>query len=448
MPQNQGYNTGGSSGGVDHMIGPSPGSMRLLNQLATQPSRNLPSAIAKIGAAFIESYAKQKKAEAQRAQREARATKRGGWADALGAGETLRGLAASDPTILGDQDFIKFWTSTKPKKGFEDILDDQGSPIGQRGPDGRVVAHPLAPKPPGPAETKKDAQGFLRFFGGDQHGQRVYPDVVVPEDEPELSPPVLAFEQLLERGHLDAGTTYPDYKSMGRASTTFNMPAPTPERGYENVYDPQGNLLSQQVIPGSKAARAIEAEEEKASLKAQSGVQRANIVSEHASGIRRLMDEATLPTTGLFSGLQNIPGSSAHDIARRVDTLKALVGFQQLNQMRSQSPTGGALGNVTEKELGFLQSVIGSLEMSQSEDQFRENLQRVEDSFSQIIHGTQGGQPAQGQADGAGRSAQYSGLTADQLKRQVAIMKANPGDYAEAELRAAALAWQSMYPGQ
>ena len=136
-------------------------------------------------------------------QREEREQKRSGWADALGAGETLRGLAANDPTILGDQDFIRFWTSTQPEKGYEDIFDDQGRATAQRGPDGRIVAHPLAPKAPTPAETKTDAQGYLRFFGGDRHGERVYPEALIPADEPKLSPTVAAFEQLIERGHLE-----------------------------------------------------------------------------------------------------------------------------------------------------------------------------------------------------------------------------------------------------
>ena len=60
--------------------------------------------------------------------------------------------------------------------------------------------------------------------------------------------------------------------------------------------------------------------------------------------------------------------------------------------MRAASPTGGALGQVSERELGFLQSVIGSLEQSQGREQFLENLGRVEGAFNDVIHGPQGGQ--------------------------------------------------------
>ena len=158
------YSTGGTSGRPDYEIGPSQGSMQLLNRLARQPSRDLPSAIAQIGAAFIQSHAKKKKAEAARMQQEERALKRSGWADALGAGETLRGLAANDPTILGDQDFIKFWTSTEkgPDPETFEIADDpygRGG-IGQRSSTtGKIIGYqgPLAPEGPAP-ETFEDVQ--------------------------------------------------------------------------------------------------------------------------------------------------------------------------------------------------------------------------------------------------------------------------------------------------
>ena len=43
--------------------------------------------------------------------------------------------------------------------------------------------------------------------------------------------------------------------------------------------------------------------------------------------------------------------------------------------MRDASPTGGALGQVSERELGFLQSVFGSLDQSQSAEELAYNIQ-------------------------------------------------------------------------
>ena len=60
-----------------------------------------------------------------------------------------------------------------------------------------------------------------------------------------------------------------------------------------------------------------------------------------------------------------VPGSSAKNVSALLDTVKANVGFEQLSAMRAASPTGGALGAVSERENALLQSVLGSVEQSQ-----------------------------------------------------------------------------------
>ena len=253
-------------------------------------------------------------------------------------------------------------------------VNDPARPAGLSGYQG-------PPPPKGPPETMTDKAGFHRYLGGDLHGQRVFPDVTVPEDEPKLSPAILAFEQARERGHLEPGTTFEDYKNFGRTQNTFHTPPPVPASGYKNVFDDQGRFSAQELIPGSAAALKLAAAQEKQEAAARTTAERGNIVSEHAQGIRESMESAHLPVTGLFSFTQDIPGTAGHDIAKRIDTLQAISGFQKLNEMRQQSPTGGALGQVSERELKFLQSVIGSLELSQSKPQFLENLSRVEVYF-------------------------------------------------------------------
>ncbi len=83
-----------------------------------------------------------------------------------------------------------------------------------------------------------------------------------------------------------------------------------------------------------------------------------------------------------------IPGTKARNLSALIDTIRANIGFDQLQQMRDNSPTGGALGQVSEREIGFLQATIANLEISQSPTQLRENLgivkQSIEDSFNRI----------------------------------------------------------------
>lgn len=61
--------------------------------------------------------------------------------------------------------------------------------------------------------------------------------------------------------------------------------------------------------------------------------------------------------------------------------------------MRDSSPTGGALGNVTEKELALLQAVRGSLKQAQTPEQILYNLMRLNNVILDIVHGPGNGGP-------------------------------------------------------
>ena len=84
--------------------------------------------------------------------------------------------------------------------------------------------------------------------------------------------------------------------------------------------------------------------------------------------------------TAGFSGslLSNIPGSGARDLRAKLDTLKANAGFAELQAMRDNSPTGGALGQVAVQELAMLQATITSLEQAQTPAQLSKALDDYE----------------------------------------------------------------------
>jgi hypothetical protein len=89
-------------------------------------------------------------------------------------------------------------------------------------------------------------------------------------------------------------------------------------------------------------------------------------------------------TTGFIgSQLSKIPGTPAYDLSQTLDTLLASAGFETLQEMRNNSPTGGALGSVTERELALLQATWGSLQQSQSKEQFEANLDRFNQQLQQ-----------------------------------------------------------------
>lgn len=115
----------------------------------------------------------------------------------------------------------------------------------------------------------------------------------------------------------------------------------------------------------------------------------ANVVLDDITKLRDMAgDYWVIPNTGIGGSVfSKVPGTTAHDMSSTLNTVKASIGFDRLQDMRNNSPTGGALGNVSDTENKLLQAAYGSLEQSQSEKQFLENLDRVERNMLDVIHG-------------------------------------------------------------
>ena len=95
-------------------------------------------------------------------------------------------------------------------------------------------------------------------------------------------------------------------------------------------------------------------------------------------------------------------GFDSYNFEELLATVKANIGFSELNAIRSAigNKTGGALGNVTERELKFLQQVRGSLDMGQSSEQLRKNLENIQRSYKNVIRALNGEEPVQRGAAG------------------------------------------------
>ncbi len=113
-----------------------------------------------------------------------------------------------------------------------------------------------------------------------------------------------------------------------------------------------------------------------------------NVVTEDISRALDLIEKDPAVTTGVIGQmLSQIGGSPANRVANLIETVESNVGFDRLQAMRESSPTGGALGSVTERELSLLTSAIGSLKQSNNADDLAYNLRRVNKIYMDIIHG-------------------------------------------------------------
>ena len=117
----------------------------------------------------------------------------------------------------------------------------------------------------------------------------------------------------------------------------------------------------------------------------------ADIVGEDINRAIGMIDKGFATTGAPGAVMSSIPGTDANDMSALIDTIGANIGFDQLSQMRAASPTGGALGSVTEREMTLLQSVKGAIRQSQSKDQLRYNLQRYYNTLMDAVHGSGGG---------------------------------------------------------
>jgi hypothetical protein len=107
------------------------------------------------------------------------------------------------------------------------------------------------------------------------------------------------------------------------------------------------------------------------------------------SDAESLLANSKLPVTGFWGNmLKDISGTGAADLKNSIKTIYASIGFDKLQDMRDKSPTGGALGQVSERELAQLNASLGSLEQSQSAEQFKKNLMRVKDHYQKYYKAT------------------------------------------------------------
>ncbi|MBA2412576.1 MAG: hypothetical protein H0V63_07085 [Burkholderiaceae bacterium] len=118
------------------------------------------------------------------------------------------------------------------------------------------------------------------------------------------------------------------------------------------------------------------------------------------ANLKKAEDMTGFFTTGLTgSGLGQVPGTTAYNKRSIIDVVKANIGFDALAEMRRSSPTGGALGNVTVRELELLQSTLGALNPNMSDKEFRTALAEVKTHYMTVINTMNGGAQGGGGSD-------------------------------------------------
>lgn len=143
----------------------------------------------------------------------------------------------------------------------------------------------------------------------------------------------------------------------------------------------QGKVNEANILRMQAQAEAANAKAEKDRGAGQPSAYAAERSQRVLDSVRALKDQVSHWNTGVGSSLSSIPATNARDFRAKLDTLKGNIGFGELAAMREASKTGGALGQVSDRELTLLSSVLGSLDTGQSVPALREQLQKIEDSM-------------------------------------------------------------------
>jgi hypothetical protein len=128
-------------------------------------------------------------------------------------------------------------------------------------------------------------------------------------------------------------------------------------------------------------------------------------VADVAYGLRNVIDNAfrakelsrnSFGATGFGAPIARTVGSmfggnGATDLKSALDTIASNVAFDRLQKMRESSPTGGALGSISERELELLGSTISSLNPNQSDEAFQRSMQNIVDAYGRVLVKLPGG---------------------------------------------------------
>ena len=182
----------------------------------------------------------------------------------------------------------------------------------------------------------------------------------------------MADSRVRERMAMDQGTATAD--AGGPSQAAFTKQFGKAEPGFRWKQDG----TSEPIPGGSKDIKAGEIGDKRA--RQQQGA------IDQADRIITKVDQSLAKVGYLSAGfggsaLGVVPGSDARNLKSDLETIRANLGFAELQAMRDASPTGGALGQVAVQELVALQSTVASLDQGQSQEQLKARLGEVKKHY-------------------------------------------------------------------
>lgn len=175
-----------------------------------------------------------------------------------------------------------------------------------------------------------------------------------------------------------------DMRKAGASSVTVNgdtgPQVGTIPQGYQLTQDPASGAFRMEAIPGGPEDKSANA-----AARTSQNATASDTVTTAAARARTAAQQRDFGSLGTTIVGRFNPLSDSAEVMRNVSVLKSQASIGNLQAMRDASPTGGALGNVTEQELKILQDKSGALDPNSPT--FTRDLDDYERTLLRTIHG-------------------------------------------------------------
>ena len=202
--------------------------------------------------------------------------------------------------------------------------------------------------------------------------------------------------------------------NIGKPQTTQPLTSFSIDENGNPVFQ-QGSAAQINSLKAQQLQQKIDREADKTAKENQQEAQKTDLQTDGIDNVLHeidsAIDEAGFFSTGIFgAATDSIPQTPAFNLKKRVETIQANIGFDKLQQMRDASPTGGALGQVSERELSALQAVIANLDPAQGDERFIENMNKAKLHYLNWRQTLTGVIPGAGGPSQAGASSRLNTL--------------------------------------
>jgi hypothetical protein len=158
--------------------------------------------------------------------------------------------------------------------------------------------------------------------------------------------------------------------------------------GFELVEGPDG-ALSMVPIAGGPAAIEAQKAADAAAKGSEVVMTAAQTVFEDATRALNVLDKYGKAAAGIGGLTASIPATPAKELDGHIFSMKGNIGIDQLLKIKA---SGAGLGQIPQAQLEMLGAMLGNLDVKQNPRVLRENINRIQEIYSDIVE-KEGGNP-------------------------------------------------------